>query len=99
MTDRVLAILSQGREATSRTWSRLRNQLHDRILHDSTETSSAGRHSIKTKAPLTPVRVAGRSFEQPSPEVCSIPTLDYVPNFVNSSGVPPGGTTELVPLQ
>jgi hypothetical protein len=28
----------------------------------------------KTKAPQTPFRVTGRSFEQPSPEFCSIPT-------------------------
>jgi hypothetical protein len=32
--------------------------------------------TIQTKAPRTPFRVTGRSFEQPSPEVCS--RLPYV---------------------
>jgi hypothetical protein len=30
----------------------------------------------KTKAPQTPFRVAGRSFEQPSPENCSPSAYD-----------------------
>jgi hypothetical protein len=33
-----------------------------------------GGAQFNTKAPQTPFRVTGRSFEQPSPEVCSIST-------------------------
>src|ERR1700740_1131178 len=54
--------------------------------------NSRRRFCCKSKTPQTPVRVLGRSVEQPSPEYCSRRNIDSRGNWGNGTHVLAAGT-------
>jgi hypothetical protein len=61
----------------------------------SRQASKTKEQAEKRKRLRLNLRVKRRSFEQPSPEVCSIRTLGRISTLVNSSSVPRGRTSGL----